>query len=118
MDRDLHPAKHQLEHWVHWTLLSGLAVSAVLLVAGLSAMIAQGEESASTQQDLRALISAGWHFQGPALTTLGLLMLMITPILRVVVLLLGWTFTRDWHFAAVALVVFVLLVVSLLLGVG
>ena len=114
MDRD----RHQLEHWVHWTLLSGLAASAVLLVAGLCAMLVQGYESVSPHESLGKLIRDAVQVRGPALTTLGLLVLMITPILRVIVLLAGWTMRRDWRFAAVALVVLTLLILSLSLGVG
>ena len=110
--------RHQLEHWVHWTLLSGLAASAVLLVAGLIAMLVQGHESAAPHAPLDTLIRDAVQFRGPALSTLGLLVLMITPILRVVVLLAGWTMRRDWRFAAVALVVLALLILSLSVGVG
>jgi uncharacterized membrane protein len=118
VDRDQQQDQHQLEHWVHWTLLSGLAVSAVLLIAGLIAMLLQGHESASPHESFSAILSAALRCQGPALTTLGLLVLMITPILRVIVLLIGWVLRRDWLFAVVALVVLALLVLSLLLGVG
>jgi uncharacterized membrane protein len=43
---------------------------------------------------------------------------MVTPILRVVVLLAGWAIDREWRFSAVALTVLALLIASLLLGVG
>lgn len=108
--------QHRLEHWVHWTLLGGLSVSAVLLVAGILAMLAQGEPAATPHQPLGELVRESTQFKGPALTVLGLLVLMITPILRVVILLLGWTLQREWRFSAVSLVVLVLLIVSLLLG--
>ena len=113
-----HDDSHQLQHWVHWTLLAGLIVSAVLLTCGVAAMLVQGHEHAPRHESLVTLCREAAGFHGPAITTLGLLVLMITPILRVVVLLVGWTLRRDWAFATVAFVVLALLVLSLSLGVG
>lgn len=108
----------QLQRWVHWTLLAGLSISAALLTCGLAAMLAQGHEHAPRHESLATLCREAAEFQGPAITTLGLLVLMITPIMRVVVLVAGWAVRRDWLFASVALVVLGLLVLSLSLGVG
>lgn len=110
--------QHRLEHWVHWTLLSGLFVSAVLLVAGMALMLFKGESSSPPHQSLGELLSESLRFRGPALTVLGLLVLMVTPILRVIVLSIGWALEHQWRFTAVALAVLALLIISLLLGVG
>ena len=109
---------HQLQHWVHRTLLGGLVISAGLLLAGVLATLVQGQQEAPRHESIAALLHGAGRLDGPALTTLGLLVLMVTPIVRVVVLLVGWVRRRDWHFAAVALVVLALLVISLSLGVG
>jgi uncharacterized membrane protein len=116
---DPHPRDpHQLEHWVHRILIAGLAVSATLLMAGMVAMLAKGERHAPVDKSIADLFADASRLNGPALVTLGLLALMITPILRVVVLLLGWTQRRDWLFAGIALAVLVLLILSLSLSVG
>ncbi len=107
---------HQLDHSVHRSLLAGLVVSGVLLAAGLAIMLVQGHEHAPKHQSLSTLLADAARLDGPAITTLGLLALMITPILRVAVLLVGWTILRDWRFAGVSLAVFVLLCISLALG--
>lgn len=107
---------HQLEHAVHRTLLAGLVVSALLLAAGLAIMLVQGHAQASGHVTFVKLVQKAGHFDGQAVTTLGLLALMITPILRVLVLLVGWTVQRSWRFAGVALAVLVLLCISLALG--
>lgn len=106
----------ELDHWVHRTLLAGLVVSGVLLATGLAIMLIQGNEQAPRFESFAALLQEAGQFQGPAVTTLGLLALMITPILRVVVLLIGWSIRRDWRFAGVALAVLVLLCISLGIG--
>ena len=113
-----HDDRHQLQHWVHRTLLSGLVLSALLLVCGIAAMLAQGREQVPPHDSVSTLLHEAARFNGPSITTLGLLVLMITPIMRVVVLLVGWTLERNWGFAAVALVVLGLLILSLSLGVG
>ena len=107
---------HRLDHWVHRTLLFGLTVSGVLLAVGLTTMLAQGHEQAPEYESFPRLLRDAGRLRGPAVTTLGLLALMITPILRVVVLLVGWTMQRDWRFAGVALAVFILLCISLTIG--
>lgn len=107
---------HRLDHWVHRILLVGLIVSGVLLAVGLTTMLLQGHEQAPRYESFPRLLRDAGRLRGPAVTTLGLLALMITPILRVVVLLVGWTVERDWRFAGVALAVFVLLCISLTIG--
>ena len=106
----------RLDHWVHRTLLAGLVVSGVLLATGLAIMLTQGNKEAPQYESFTSLLQDAGQLQGPAVTTLGLLALMITPILRVVVLLGGWTSKRDWRFAGVALTVLVLLCISLGIG--
>jgi uncharacterized membrane protein len=52
------------------------------------------------------------------LLDLGLLALMLTPLVRIIILAGGWALRRDFRFALVALVVLLLLIASLLKGVG
>lgn len=108
--------QHRLDHWVHRTLLAGLMVSGVLLAAGIAMMLAQGHPQAAKYESFSMLIHDAGRLNGQAVTTLGLLALMITPILRVAVLLMGWATQRQWRFAGVALAVLVLLCISLALG--
>lgn len=81
-------------------------------------MLATGERHAQAHASVAELLGDARRLNGPALVTLGLLALMITPILRVLVLLLGWSHRRDWLFATVALAVLAILILSLSLGVG
>jgi uncharacterized membrane protein len=43
---------------------------------------------------------------------------MLTPILRVIVLGVGWLLEREWRFAAIAFFVLALLATSMVLGTG
>lgn len=80
----------RLEAHVGRLLLAGVVASAACLAVGLS------------------LILAG-RSAGPILTT-GLVLLMATPILRVIVSIVEYVRMRDWFFVAVT--VFVLLVLA------
>jgi uncharacterized membrane protein len=113
-----HNDQHFLQHWVHRTLLAGLVISSALLICGIVAMLVQGHEQVPRHESLSALLHEAAALNGPAITTLGLLVLMITPMMRVIVLLIGWTLERNTVFATVALVVLGLLILSLSLGVG
>jgi len=60
----------------------------------------------------------GGEGNGVAWMELGVLMLLATPVLRVIVLAIGWSLQRDGRMALVALVVLLLLAVSVVLSVG
>jgi uncharacterized membrane protein len=109
----------RLEHAVHLTLLAGLAASGVLLIAGLALSLAHGHSQPSGPPPPLAVILRGaLREDGISLINLGLLVLILTPLMRVLVLALGWTAQRQWRFAAVSCTVLGLLILSLVLGVG
>jgi uncharacterized membrane protein len=80
-----------LDQAIEVVLSIGLVVSAVLMLAGLAA---------GAQDPLR------W----------GILLLMLTPVARVVVLTLGLFQARDWFFGALSLGILGVLVFSMVLG--
>jgi uncharacterized membrane protein len=49
---------------------------------------------------------------------LGLLALLLTPVLRVLVSVVMFALERDWLYTGITLLVFVILIVSFLLGRG
>ena len=53
-----------------------------------------------------------------ALVALGLLILLLTPILRVAISIVIFALERDWLFTVITLIVLLILLVSLLLGRG
>lgn len=108
----------RLEHWVHWTLLFGVTISAALLVAGLAAAAFRGAGAPREHPASPGAIVHGTTHGDPAtvLLELGLIVLMATPGFRVAALAVGAMATRQPRFAAVAFTVLVLLGVSLVLG--
>lgn len=106
-----------LAHAVHSLLLSGLVVSCVLLLLGLALVFWNQEpRPAGIPEAGFKLLRHAAHGEGVAILNLGLLILMLTPALRVTVLVVGWSLERDWLFASIALSVLVLLAISLALG--
>lgn len=81
----------RLERLIEAALMAGVAVSGVLLLAGLVL---------DTSAPLR------W----------GILLLMFTPVARVVVLTLGLLYQRDWIFAGISFFVLAVLASGIWLG--
>lgn len=109
----------RLRHWVHYSLLSGLVVSALLLTAGLVLALWRGEPRPggpppSLLRTVRGVLAG----QPTAMLDLGLLALMITPVLRVAVLAVGWSLAGERRFGLTALTVLALLAASIWLGCG
>ncbi|HEY2826053.1 MAG TPA: DUF1634 domain-containing protein [Pirellulales bacterium] len=104
---------------VHWSLLIGLVLSGVLMCVGLAVSISRHEHAPELPPPHFAkLLHLAIGGDGPALLEIGILLLLFTPIVRVMVLAIGWGVRRDGRMALVALTVLVLLTISLVLGAG
>jgi uncharacterized membrane protein len=106
----------RLEHWVHRSLLTGVLLSTLLLVAGLGAHLTVPKPPAVARSSWTALLEPGGTPLGTGLLDAGLAVLMATPLVRVAVLATGWLAARQYRLGSVALVVLALLVLSMLLG--
>jgi hypothetical protein len=112
------PESGRINHWVHWTLLAGLAASTLLLATGLFAALRSGQPRPETRPpSIAILVEHAARGDGVALLNLGVLLLILTPAGRVTVLGVGWLLQREWRFAAIAFSVLALLVFSMLTGV-
>src|SRR5262245_1307227 len=113
------PEVSELAHWVQWSLLGGLLASSALLLIGLTVAMVKHQRQLDTKPPaLSVMLERAAGGDGGALLDVGILLLLATPIARVVVLAIGWTLARDYRMALVALCVLTLLAVSVLLGVG
>ncbi|HEX4070626.1 MAG TPA: DUF1634 domain-containing protein [Planctomycetaceae bacterium] len=115
----MNDAESRSRRWVQRTLACGLAASALLLIAGAVLVFTrhEGAQQAGAFK-LVATVSRAAHGDGTAVMTIGLLILMLTPVARVIVLGLDWLLERERLFAAVAATVLTLLVISVVLGTG
>ncbi len=104
---------------VQIVLLTGLIPSGILLALGLIVALASGQPRPDTPPaGFGVLIRTAPHGESVSMLELGVLLLMLTPLLRVIVLAVGWASQRNWRFAPVAVVVLSLLAISLAIGVG
>ena len=87
-----------LEHTLGRVLFGGVMSSAVCLAAGLGLTLAGGDPAAAN-----------------AILTTGLVILMITPLARVVTSLAVYARMRDWFFVGTTILVFVELLMAWLL---
>jgi uncharacterized membrane protein len=106
-------ALHSVERWTSRVLRLGVWVSASLMIFGLlfAAISPAPIDPLSTNPSLgmvaKHLFSS--RFDPVILMFAGLLMLMFTPILRVITAVYGFAMERDWRFVVVSSVVFILL---------
>jgi uncharacterized membrane protein len=101
---------------VHWTLLSGLTASVLLLLSGGIMLVVRPQAEQKPGAVVAPFAIRAAQGDGAALLELGLVILMLTPVARVLVLAVGWLIRRDWTFGLIACCVLALLAMSLLFG--
>jgi uncharacterized membrane protein len=106
--------EHRLAHTVSWTLLVGLSASAALIVLGWLLNMRQAPENPRNT----GLFTRAVHGDATAILECGLIVLMLTPVARVLILAVGWAMRRDWTFSLIAFWVLALLALSVVLGTG
>ena len=89
----------RLEHHLGWLLMAGVVLSAVLLAAGLVLWLAYPDEA-----------PALWLLNG------GLVVLIATPIMRVILSLAEFVRLRDWFFVATTMAVLIELAVTVIVA--
>jgi len=109
--------ENQVDHLIHYTLLAGVSVSAILLMAGLSIVLVRGTPRPEVAPPLSEILRQALMAKGVDLIYLGLLLLMITPVMRVVMLLYGYARIGWWRFALTSLLVLLLLGTGFALGI-
>jgi uncharacterized membrane protein len=105
---------HRLERWISRVLRFGVWGSASLMIAGLaSAWISESTlrvpaENPSATEVLRNLASGS--FDPTTLMFAGLVLLMLTPFLRVLTAAAGFAVEKDRAFTLVSIVIFLMLI--------
>lgn len=108
--------KARLDHAVSRLLLVGLSLAILLMLAGAvlagtgTGTLIGHESSISDLPRALAGLEPGGFFD------LGLLVLLATPVARIVALLVGFARRRAWLFSGISLVVLVMLALSAFLG--
>jgi uncharacterized membrane protein len=107
-------------------LRAGVMFAAAIVAAGaVLYLVRHGAETPAYQAfrgepaDLRSIAGiwrAAWSFSGRGIIQFGLLLLIATPVARVLLSVIGFVRERDWLYVQVTAVVFALLMYSLLDG--
>ena len=118
--------EHQGEQWIGNLLRGGVLIAAVVvLLGGILYLVRHGaawplyENFRGEREELRSIPgipAAAWALRGRGIIQLGLLLLIATPVARVVCAMVAFALQRDWLYVSVTVIVLSVLVYSLLGG--
>lgn len=106
----------RLNRLVQLALISGLSLSMIFMVAGALLFFFHNTTAGTTSIGLRAVLPGIVAGNPLAYMVMGLILLMVTPALRVCVAALGFLLDGEWGFALVSAGVVAVLVASVLIG--
>jgi uncharacterized membrane protein len=106
---------HVAHRFVQWVLRAGLAIACVLIAIGLVIALASGEHAAAVVR-FHHVLSDGTL--ADRVMACGLVLLAMTPAIRVLSLVAIWIVERDRRFAIVGFVVMIVLGAAILTGHG
>ena len=101
---------------VHHTLVAGVAVGLALLLTGLALTVAGRGGLTVASLKAPAAVRAAVHLHAAGFYSLGLLVLILTPFIRVLGSIVAFAAAREWRFVAVTSAVLVVMLVSIAVG--
>jgi uncharacterized membrane protein len=114
----------RLENMIGHLLRAGVFLAAAVVLTGGAIYLAhhafdraEFHTFAPGGPDLRmasGIVQSAAHFRGEGLIQIGLLLLIATPVLRVMMALLGFALERDRLYSTVSLIVLLILAYSLM----
>lgn len=113
----------QAEIVIAFILRAGVVVSGAIIAVGVLlyyVRVATGKSlPADTIPHTLPMVTHGLAAGDPlAIITLGLLLLLLTPVVRVAVSIGAFAIERDWRYVVITTIVLVILIVSFFLGKG
>ncbi len=110
--------QHDLNQVVHQVLIIGLVISTSLMVIGIVLDLFLQREIPQTVPDVGAVLQRVLSARPSGFLALGLLVLIATPILRVIGSIGAFVYEREWRYAAITIFVLAVMMISILLGHG
>ena len=110
--------QHDLDGVIHNVLIVGLAISTILLLIGIGLEIIRRQDLPVVEPDLSQVFAQAVGLRASGFLALGLLVLIATPVMRVIGSIIAFVYERDWRFAGITLIVLMVLVLSTVLGKG
>lgn len=115
----------ELEKAIGITLRVGVSLSVIFILAGAfllffnsgSFSLAQTAGTATTANSssfsFAQIVSGLFEFDGISFILMGLIILIATPVTRVLMSIFGFIFERNWLYVAITLIVFINLMVAI-----
>ncbi|MDE1860783.1 MAG: DUF1634 domain-containing protein [Candidatus Micrarchaeota archaeon] len=108
----------ELEKAIGITLRLGVALSIILIFIGIFLTFVSGNlenlsESNSSASSLAQIVFGLFQLDGISFIFMGLIVLIATPITRVLLSIFGFLFERNWIYVAITLIVFINLMVAI-----
>jgi len=108
---------------IGWLLQGGVTLSSAIIIFGLILLFFSSHAfSQASVETFPHTIGTLWTgllaWQPQAVITLGLLILIATPVLRVAVSVIAFWLEHDWRYVVITLIVLAILTVSFTLGRG
>jgi uncharacterized membrane protein len=110
------PERRDLNTVVHGVLIIGLLISITLILVGFGLDLLYQRELPTSAPNIGDTINRALALRPSGFLALGLLVLIATPILRVIGAIGAFVYARDWRFAALTALVLLILLISLVLG--
>lgn len=110
--------QRDLNEIVHQMLVIGLILSTALMLVGLALDLTLGREVPTAVPDFGDIFNRVIALRPSGFLALGLLVLIATPILRVVGSIFAFLYERDWRYTGITLLVLGIVMVSLVMGKG
>jgi uncharacterized membrane protein len=114
----------RIEIWLGQLLRFGVLLSAFVVVVGAAIYLAHHafepadfsvfREQAAALRSIPAIFAGGTHLHGRPIIQLGLVLLIATPVARVVFSVIGFVLERDYLYVALTLIVLAVLLYSLI----
>ncbi len=117
-----------IELYMSVLLITGVIISGVVVLVGGIIYLYQNKYVTSNYnvflgeperlRNLYEITKGAFHFQGRALIQFGVLLLIATPVARVLFALIGFLLERDKLYTMISLIVFAILLISLIGALG
>ena len=112
-----HEAMHGgVDRMVRDTLIAGVTLGMALLGVGLVLTLAGRGGLAHTSLRAVPAFRAAAHGRAEGFYSLGLLVLILTPFVRVIGSIVAFTVLREWRFVAVTTAVLLVMIASIVIG--
>lgn len=110
---------HKMELFISKLMRISVLISGFMIGSGVTLYLFTGDASCPTNMfDPNWVINGAPFFEPSHIIFLGFMILVGTPMLRIVASIMVYITQKDWYFTTITGLVFAVLALSILLGVG